>query len=37
MKILDEKGDFRHMVENPLDHDHLDRPAQAGVGNRDWE
>src|ERR1019366_10238044 len=37
MKILDEESDFRHMVEYPLDHDHLDGPAQAGIRDRDWE
>jgi hypothetical protein len=37
MKILDEKSDFRHMVENPLNHHHLDGPAQAGIRDRDWE
>jgi hypothetical protein len=37
MQILDEEGDLRHMVEDPLDHHHLDGPAQAGIRDRDWE
>jgi hypothetical protein len=37
VKVFDGESDFRHMVENPLDHNHLDGPAQAGIRDRDWE
>jgi hypothetical protein len=37
VKVFDEESDFRHVVENPLDHSHLDGSAQARICDRDWE